>query len=114
MASDTEMAESDTVSEVDSLASTAPSEPQSEYDVEEILYEREAEDGSGHEFLVKWTDYELHRAEFVISEDLDAPDILRQWEEKKQSVAQGLASPFDFEGWQADQERIAAETEARK
>lgn len=114
MDADTEMVDAGAISEADSLASTALSEPQSEYDVEEILYERDAEDGPGQEFLVKWTDYELHRAEFVPRENFNTRVVLRNWERKKRDIAAGLAAPFDIEKWQADQDQIAQETAARK
>lgn len=114
MDSDTEIVDADTISEADSLASTVSSEPQSEYDVEEILYERDAEDGPGQEFLVKWTDYELHRALFIRQNLFNSRVILRNWARKKRDIAAGLIAPFDIEKWQADQDRIAQETAARK
>lgn len=114
MDSDTEMVDTDAMPDADSLVSTVSSEEQSEYDVEEILYERDLEDGPGRVFLVKWADYELHRAQFIPRENFNARIILRNWERKKRDIAAGLVAPFDIEAWQADQDRIAEETMARK
>lgn len=64
---------------------------------------------------MKWTDYELHHAEFISRKKfINMGIILRDWERKKLDIAMGHAAPFDIEAWQADQDRRAEGKQARK
>lgn len=111
MASYTGMEDTGELSEPDSLASTAESEPQEEYEVEAILAENE-ERG---EYLVKWAGYPHHRATWEGPESFDNLDeTMEDWKQAKREIAQGLRSQFNVRQWQREQNRLAREKEARQ
>ncbi|KAF2405172.1 hypothetical protein EJ06DRAFT_552601 [Trichodelitschia bisporula] len=91
-----------------SITSTAPSEPRSEYTVDDILLEDERSDGVY--YLVKWKDYDLHRATWEPAENLN-DDLLHQWEERKRQIASGFRVPFDIRTWES---AVAAAERAKK
>ena len=68
---------------------TPASSPRSTYAVETILAERTGADG-GKEFLVKWEEYQIHRATWEPRGNISSP-TLRDWEEKKPTIKE----PFD-------------------
>lgn len=111
MASYTGMEDTGELSEPDSLASTAESEPQEEYEVEAILAENE-ERG---EYLVKWAGYPNHRATWEGPESFDNLDeTMEDWKQAKREISQGLLPQFNVRQWQREQNRLAREKEARQ
>ncbi|KAJ5989203.1 hypothetical protein N7481_004413 [Penicillium waksmanii] len=114
MASDIEMGDdgSNQQSDVDSLKSTAPSEPADEYDVEEILAERKFRGKT--QYLVKWLGYPMHRSDWEPRVNLDAPEILAKWARAKVEIKAKKRKPFDVDAFEEDLKRREDETKARK
>ncbi|KAK2800772.1 hypothetical protein FQN51_005912 [Onygenales sp. PD_10] len=80
-----------------SITSTAPSEPQDEYDVECILSEKLFP--TGIMYLVKWADYPIERATWEPEDAFCDPNILLQWNKTKEAISHGKQTPFDLDGW---------------
>ncbi|KAK2796387.1 hypothetical protein FQN50_009577 [Emmonsiellopsis sp. PD_5] len=80
-----------------SITSTAPSEPQDEYDVECILAEKLFP--TGILYLVKWADYPIERATWEPEDAFCDPIILLQWNKTKEAISHGKQTPFDLDGW---------------
>lgn len=103
------------LSDVDSLASTAPSEQGSEYEVEEILAERVSKRTGKKKFLLKWAGYPIYRATWEPAEMfLQMDDALLRWDEKRQRVRAGTERPFDLEAWKKALKDRERETQRRK
>jgi len=117
MASDMEMEDADKMSEPDSLASTAESEPQEVYEVESILFEDEEDE----QYLVKWAGYPLNRATWEVPEDFGGfeeygfgLEVFKTWRQEKREIERGLRPPFNIRRWQKEQNRLRREKEARQ
>lgn len=95
-----------------SLTSTAPSEELSEYEVSEILAERDDEDGKL--YLVDWKGYPRHRATWEPPENFQSEETLQQWEQKLKAIGEGKEQPFDIEAWEAEKERVQLATAERR
>lgn len=109
------MQDAGNLSDADSLASTAPSEQASEYDVEEILSERISEESGKKEFLLKWAEYPIHRATWESAAMfVKMDDALLKWNEKKRKIKAGLEQPFDVDGWERAMTKRKRETRRRK
>ncbi|KAF7719015.1 Uncharacterized protein PECH_000195 [Penicillium ucsense] len=108
------MRDADDLSDVDSLASTAPSETQSEYEVEEVLAERMGSDGE-KEYLLKWDGYPLERASWEPPECfLSMQEVLKAYQDKCRRIQAGNEPPFDVDAWQRGIDAHERETERRK
>lgn len=104
-----------TLSDADSLVSTAPSEQGSEYEVEEILAERISKRTGKKKFLLKWAGYPMYRATWEPAEMfLKMDDAILRWHEKKRRVRAGTDRPFDVDGWKKDLKDRERETQKRK
>ncbi|GFF34765.1 hypothetical protein IFM46972_04338 [Aspergillus udagawae] len=77
-----------------SITSTAPSEQESEYEVETILAELEFEDGI--KYLVKWANYPIERCTWEPPESFCNEQTLIDWNKKKKAVAEGKRPAFDL------------------
>ncbi|KKK18710.1 hypothetical protein ARAM_001211 [Aspergillus rambellii] len=95
-----------------SLASTVESDQESEYEVETILAEYEFEDGI--RYLVQWTGYPIERCTWEPRRSFGAVQILRDWETKKQDIAQGRCSAFDVASWEARLLQLEEDRQERK
>ena len=105
------MANTDLSDDDISITSTAPSEYQEEYEVEDVLAENKPDDGSNSVYyLVKWANYPLERCTWEPEESFCDEQTLRDWRTKKEAIAQNKATPFDVD---ALMERINALEEAR-
>ena len=93
-----------------SITSTAPSEYQEEYEVEDVLAENKPDNGSDTYYLVKWANYPLERCTWEPEESFCDEQTLRDWRAKKEAIAQSKIKPFDVD---ALMERINALEEAR-
>ncbi|THC94584.1 hypothetical protein EYZ11_005944 [Aspergillus tanneri] len=95
-----------------STTSTLSSEPQSDYEVEEILAEKESRDGML--YLVKWANYPLDRCSWEPEECFNTHLTLVEWSEKKKAIKEGRLDPFDHVQWQREQDdREKAKAERR-
>lgn len=110
-----EMNDAGNLSEADSLASTAPSEQGSEYEVEEILAERVSKRTGKKKFLLKWADYPMYRATWESAEMfLEMEDAILKWNEKTRKVKAGTDQPFDVDAWKKSLKDRERETQRRK
>lgn len=117
MASDIEMGDADHLSDHDSLKSTIPSSENGEYDVEEILAEREKKRNkkkSQTEYLVKWLGYPLYRSSWEPKECFQSPQTFIDWEKKKAEIQTGKQLPFDLKSFDEEKLRWENETQERK
>lgn len=78
-----------------SITSTAPSEPQEEYDLECILGQKKV-DGEDM-YLVKWTGYPLERCTWEPESVFCNPQTLQDWARKQKAVARGEEKAFDVD-----------------
>lgn len=109
------MNDAGSLSEADSLASTAPSEQGSEYEVEEILAERVSKRTGKKKFLLKWANYPLYRATWEPAEMfLEMEDAMLKWNEKTRKVRVGTDQPFDVDAWKKSLKDRERETQKRK
>ncbi|EPS29592.1 hypothetical protein PDE_04542 [Penicillium oxalicum 114-2] len=114
MDGDLEMKDAGDLSDVDSLASTAPSETKSEYEVEEVLAERMGVDGE-KEYLLKWEGYSIQRASWEPPECfLSMQEVLKAYQAKCRRIKAGAESPFDIAAWEKAMDDHERETERRK
>lgn len=81
-----------------SITSTAPSEQQSEYEVETILTEAQLDDGTL--YLVKWAGYPIERSTWEPAESFSTDETFTDWEKKKKAIAEGRKPPFDIVSWE--------------
>lgn len=87
---DVEMRDAE-LSDADSLASTAESEPQDEYEVETILFE----DEDNGDYLVKWAGYPENRATWEGPESFhNLSETMEDWKQIKREISQGLRDPL--------------------
>lgn len=70
-----------------SITSTAPSEQESEYEVETILAELEFDDGI--KYLVKWANYPIERCTWEPPESFCNEQTLIDWNKKKTQLLKG-------------------------
>lgn len=77
-----------------SITSTAPSEQQSEYDVEKILAEVVVEGET--KYLVKWANYPIERSNPEPKESFSNSETLETWEKEKRLIREGKREPFDL------------------
>ncbi|KAJ5887591.1 hypothetical protein N7495_007632 [Penicillium taxi] len=99
-------------SDVDSLASTAPSEQCSAYEVESILAERRDEDGP--EYLVKWAGYNINRSTWEPFDSFDSEETLRDWNKRKSNIQKGTEAAFDVALFERQQDEEEARKEERR
>ncbi|KAH2168325.1 hypothetical protein KXV52_008441, partial [Aspergillus fumigatus] len=98
-----------------SITSTAPSEQESEYEVETILAELEFDDGI--KYLVKWANYPIERCTWEPPESFCNEQTLIDWNKKKNSIAEGKRPAFDlvsFENHLAALERAKHDRKQRR
>lgn len=81
-----------------SVISTAPSEEQSEYEVETILSERKFDDDTM--YLVKWAGYPLERCTWEPADSFFNEETFADWKKKKKAIAEGKRPEFDLESWE--------------
>lgn len=91
-----------------SVTSTAPSEQQSEYEVETILTEAQLDDGVL--YLVKWAGYPIERSTWEPAESFSTDETFADWKKKKKAIAEGKKPPFDILSWE---EHLSALDQAR-
>ena len=91
-----------------SVTSTAPSEQQSEYEVETILTEAQLDDGIL--YLVKWAGYPIERSTWEPAESFSTDETFADWKKKKKAIAEGRKPPFDVVSWE---EHLSALDQAR-
>ncbi|EAW08490.1 putative Chromo domain protein Chp1p [Aspergillus clavatus NRRL 1] len=92
-----------------SITSTAPSEQESEYEVETILTELEFDDGI--KYLVKWANYPIERCTWEPADSFCADQTLIDWNKKKKAIAEGKRMEFDLDGFE---KHLAALEDARE
>ena len=97
------MSPSDAENDDNTLNSTPASTPRPAYPLEDILFERIGEYGR-KEYLVKWEGYPLFRASWEPAESFIQDDALREWDAKKERIAQGEEKPFDLNNYTESQE----------
>lgn len=95
------------------IASTAESEPRSDYIVEDILAERIHPD-NGLEYLIKWDGYLLSRATWEVAGNILGDGILPSWNRKQENIRQGRDVAFDVSSWTEAVEKEGEEREDRK
>ncbi|KAF7178436.1 hypothetical protein CNMCM7691_007132 [Aspergillus felis] len=98
-----------------SITSTAPSEQESEYEVETILAELEFDDGI--KYLVKWANYPIERCTWEPPESFCYEETLIDWNKKKKAIAEGKRPAFDlvrFENHLAALERAKHDRKQRR
>ncbi|EAW23536.1 putative Chromo domain protein Chp1p [Aspergillus fischeri NRRL 181] len=98
-----------------SITSTAPSEQESEYEVETILAELEFDDGI--KYLVKWANYPIERCTWEPPESFCNEQTLIDWNKKKKAIAEGKRPAFDlvrFENHLAALERAKHDRKQRR
>ncbi|KAJ5290660.1 uncharacterized protein N7443_010913 [Penicillium atrosanguineum] len=99
------------LSDADSLASTAESEQQEEYEVETILFE----DEDNGVYLVKWAGYPENRATWEGPESFqNLNETMKDWKQTKRDIRQGLRDPFDIDKWERQQKRLQRNKERRQ
>ncbi|OJJ43234.1 hypothetical protein ASPZODRAFT_136444 [Penicilliopsis zonata CBS 506.65] len=96
-----------------SLTSSVESEQQSEYEIEEILAQRETHEGV-LTFLVKWAGYAIHRASWEPADQFNNPETLEDWNEKLRRINDKKAPAFDVQAWERHVLRIEADRKDRK
>lgn len=77
-----------------SVTSTAPSEQESEYEVETILSERVFDDQLM--YLVKWAGYPIERSTWESAESFFNDETFVDWSKKKKAIAEGNHPEFDL------------------
>ena len=95
-----------------SITSTAPSEEQSEYEVETILTEAQLDDGVL--YLVKWAGYPIERSTWEPAESFSTDETFTDWNKKKKAIAEGRKPPFDIVSWQAHLNALDQARDQRK
>ncbi|RHZ72359.1 hypothetical protein CDV55_106049 [Aspergillus turcosus] len=98
-----------------SITSTAPSEQESEYEVETIFAEHKFDDGI--KYLVKWANYPIERCTWEPAESFCAEQTLIDWNKKKKAIAEGKRPAFDivrFENHLAALERAKNDRKQRR
>ncbi len=80
------------------------------YNVHNIIDEQATVDGKKY-YFIKWTGYPPSAWTWEPEENIETPEIVEAWEEEKNKILRGEASPFDHE-WLKGQ--IAAETSAKQ
>ncbi|KAJ5167691.1 uncharacterized protein N7482_003285 [Penicillium canariense] len=109
------MADADHHSDADSLASTVASIEGSEYEVEEILFERISKKTGEKKYLLKWAEYPMHRATWEPADMfLEMDDALLNWKAKRSRIIEGIDPPFDLVKWEKDLKERRRETAKRK
>jgi chromo domain-containing protein 1 len=86
-------------------------DPDQEFVVENILAERQFEDGNMY-YLVEWTDFPLHESTWEPESNI-GPDLKAIWEEDKAKHATGELKPFDVQRFEDAGEQAAREKAAR-
>ncbi|KAL2703769.1 hypothetical protein AAEP93_004840 [Penicillium crustosum] len=126
MASDSETnnaSDQSGIGDADSLASTAESEPEAEYLVNDIHAERrfyvepDSEDDEGvfiTQYLVEWAGYSMDRCSWEPKEMFTSEETLDGWEEKKKQIAAGRELPFDLKEWEKEMALLEKKTKKRK
>ncbi|OQE42055.1 hypothetical protein PENCOP_c004G05776 [Penicillium coprophilum] len=126
MVSDSEMNNASDRSEVgdaDSLASTAESEEETEYLVNDIHAERrfyvepDSVDDEGifiTQYLVEWAGYSMDRCSWEPKEMFTSEETLDGWEEKKAQITEGRVTPFDLKSWEKHTALVEKNTKKRK
>lgn len=111
------------IGDADSLASTAESEEEAEYLVNDIHAERrfyvepDSEDDEGvfiTQYLVEWAGYSMDRCSWEPKEMFTSEETLDDWEEKKKQIADGKEIPFDLKSWEKDMALLQKKTKKRK
>ncbi|KAJ5607830.1 hypothetical protein N7537_004449 [Penicillium hordei] len=110
------------IGDADSLASTAESEEEAEYLVNDIHAERrfyvepDSEDEGVFitQYLVEWAGYSMDRCSWEPKEMFTSEETLDGWEEKKKKIADGKEIPFDLKSWERDMALLQKKTKKRK
>ncbi|KAJ5542244.1 Chromo domain/shadow [Penicillium sp. DV-2018c] len=109
--------------DVDSLASTAESEPAAEYVVDDIHAERrfylepQSENDEGvfiTQYLVEWAGYSRDRCSWEPKESFTSEETLRGWEEKKKQIAEGKIKRFPLKSWERRMAMLEKKKQKRK
>ncbi|EKV09821.1 hypothetical protein PDIP_63150 [Penicillium digitatum Pd1] len=126
MASDSEMentSDRSGIGDADSLASTAESEAEAEYLVNDIHAERrlyvdpDSEDDEGiyvTQYLVEWTGYSMDRCSWEPREMFSSEETLNGWEEKKRQILEGRIPSFNLKAWEKHMALLEKKTKKRK
>lgn len=126
MTSDSEIsnaADRSGIGDADSLASTAASEAEAEYFVNDIHAERrfyvepDSEDDEGNfvtQYLVEWAGYSMDRCSWEPKEMFTSEETLDGWEEKKKQIAEGRVTPFNLKSWEKRMAMLEKKTKKRK
>ncbi|CAG8161091.1 unnamed protein product [Penicillium nalgiovense] len=112
------------IDDADSLASTAASEAEAEYLVNDIHAERrfyvepDSEDDEGvfiTQYLVEWAGYSMDRCSWEPREMFTSEETLDAWEEKKKQIAKGKVKPrFNLKSWEKRMALLEKKTKKRK
>ena len=112
MTSPTQFGDDDEDDDDISITSTPQSEPQDEYEVEDILAEKEIHGRTM--YLVKWAGYSKYRSNWEPEESFCQPQILKDWAAKKEAIAQKKETAIDVESLLEKILAIEAATTLRK
>ncbi|CRG89768.1 Mediator of DNA damage checkpoint protein 1 [Talaromyces islandicus] len=91
-----------------SLTSTAVSDSQDEYEVENI-YAEERRYGI-KTYLVKWKGYSDLRCTWEPASSFNGDECLKNWKKKEHAIKLGIEKPFDVAAWEA---RLEASEDAK-
>ncbi|KXT12419.1 hypothetical protein AC579_10275 [Pseudocercospora musae] len=97
-------------SDADSVntTSTALSEEQDVYEVENILAEERSADNGVMEYLIKWAGYPLSRSTWEPIVNIQGEETMKQWSQHKRLVREGKVKPFNVDDWSAAVEEALA------
>ena len=112
MVSEIEARYAEEISDDISIASTASSDQQSDYELETILADRT--NNGIKEYLVKWANYHTLKSSWEPAGNLNQEETLLEWEEKKAKIRRGELPAFDIEKFERAQFRAKARGRARK
>ncbi|KAG0647838.1 zinc finger 1 [Hyphodiscus hymeniophilus] len=87
-------------------------DPDEEFLVERILAERKGDDGKKL-YLISWANFPEEKSTWEPRRNIQDPDILAVWKERKHQESNGLESPFDLAEFNARIQRLCQEKEER-
>jgi chromo domain-containing protein 1 len=87
-------------------------DPDEEFLVERILAEKKKDDGK-MQYLISWANYPEDKSTWEPKKNIQDPEILSAWKDRKEQEAKGLESPFDFARFDYRMKQLLQEKEQR-
>ena len=87
-------------------------DPDEEFLVDRILAEKKGDDGK-MQYLISWANFPEEKATWEPKKNIQDPDILSAWKDRKNQEAKGLESPFDFASFDSWMRQLVQEKEQR-